>query len=120
MVTDAVRLSATGPTSEAAEVGRRLAAELLDLVGLSEKADLKVHTLSRGQKQRLGFARALVQGPKVLLLDEPASGLDPRARIDLRDLVRRQAAEGACVVVADRNGDAAREVEQALGRAFGE
>ena len=74
--------------------------ELLELVGLASKADLKVHTLSRGQKQRLGFARALVQRPKVLLLDEPASGLDPRARIDLRDLVRRQAAEGACVVVS--------------------
>ena len=76
------------------------ATELLDLVGLPEKSDLKVHTLSRGQKQRLGFARALVQEPKVLLLDEPASGLDPRARIDLRDLVRRQASEGACVVVS--------------------
>ncbi|MBW3594833.1 MAG: ABC transporter ATP-binding protein [Actinobacteria bacterium] len=75
-------------------------AELLELVGLARKADLKVHTLSRGQKQRLGFARALVHRPKVLLLDEPASGLDPRARIDLRDLVRRQADEGACVMVS--------------------
>lgn len=82
------------------EAARARAVELLELVGLSSKADLKVHTLSRGQKQRLGFARALVQGPKVLLLDEPASGLDPRARIDLRDLVRRQAAEGVCVVVS--------------------
>jgi ABC-2 type transport system ATP-binding protein len=83
-----------------ADGARSRSAELLELVGLSEKADLKVHTLSRGQKQRLGFARALVQKPTVLLLDEPASGLDPRARIDLRDLVRRQAAEGACVVVS--------------------
>ena len=83
-----------------ADDARTRATELLELVGLSAKAELKVHTLSRGQKQRLGFARALVQGPKVLLLDEPASGLDPRARIDLRDLVRRQAAEGACVVVS--------------------
>lgn len=80
--------------------GRARANELLELVGLSSKAELKVHTLSRGQKQRLGFARVLVQSPKVLLLDEPASGLDPRARIDLRDLVRRQASEGACVVVS--------------------
>jgi len=79
---------------------RTRAGELLGLVGLENKADLKVHTLSRGQKQRLGFARALIQRPKVLLLDEPASGLDPRARIDLRDLVRRQAAEGCCVVVS--------------------
>ncbi len=76
------------------------AAELLVHVGMDEKADLKVHTLSRGQKQRLGFARALVQRPRVLLLDEPASGLDPRARIQLRDLVRGQAAAGACVVVS--------------------
>ena len=76
------------------------AAELLQHVGMEEKADFKVHTLSRGQKQRLGFARALVQGPRVLLLDEPASGLDPRARIRLRDLVRGQAAAGACVVVS--------------------
>ena len=79
---------------------RTRANELLTMVGLAGKADLKVHTLSRGQKQRLGFARALVQRPTVLLLDEPASGLDPRARIDLRDLVRRQAGEGACVVVS--------------------
>jgi len=82
------------------QAARTRANELLDLVGLAKKADLKVHTLSRGQKQRLGFARALIQKPKVLLLDEPASGLDPRARIDLRDLVRRQATEGACVVVS--------------------
>ena len=81
------------------EIGAR-AIELLEMVGLGGKADVKVHTLSRGQKQRLGFARALVQGPRVLLLDEPASGLDPRARIDLRDLVRRQAEGGACVVVS--------------------
>ena len=74
--------------------------ELLGLVDLAGKADQKVHTLSRGQKQRLGFARALVQRPRVLLLDEPASGLDPRARYNLRDLLRRQAEEGACVVVS--------------------
>lgn len=82
------------------EEARTRTSELLQLVGLDQKADLKVHTLSRGQKQRLGFARVLVQRPRVLLLDEPASGLDPRARIDLRDLVRRQAEEGACVVVS--------------------
>lgn len=82
------------------DAARSRADELLELVGLSSKATVKVHTLSRGQKQRLGFARALVQSPRVLLLDEPASGLDPRARIDLRDLLRRQAAQGACVVVS--------------------
>jgi ABC-2 type transport system ATP-binding protein len=56
--------------------------------------------LSRGQKQRLGVARALVHKPSVLLLDEPASGLDPRSRVELRDLLRAQAHEGAAVLVS--------------------
>jgi ABC-2 type transport system ATP-binding protein len=76
------------------------ARELLALVGLEGFADAKVHTMSRGQKQRLGFARTIVHRPTVLLLDEPASGLDPRARIELRELVRQQAAEGAAVLVS--------------------
>ncbi len=62
--------------------------------------DAPVHTLSRGQKQRLGLARALVHDPAVLLLDEPASGLDPRSRVELRDLLRRLAAEGRAVLVS--------------------
>lgn len=74
--------------------------ELMSLVGLETFIDRPVHTLSRGQKQRLGFARTIVHSPKVLLLDEPASGLDPRARIELRDLVRAQAAEGVAVLVS--------------------
>lgn len=52
------------------------------------------------QKQRLGLARALVHNPKVLLLDEPASGLDPRSRVELRDLLRSLAAEGVAVLVS--------------------
>ena len=79
---------------------RARADELLVRTGFQHLADVKVHTLSRGQKQRLGFARALVHQPRVLLLDEPASGLDPRARIDLRDLLREEAAGGSCVVVS--------------------
>lgn len=74
--------------------------ELVDLMGLQAFADKPVHALSRGQKQRLGFARTLVHRPSVLLLDEPASGLDPRARIELRELVRRQAEEGVTVLVS--------------------
>jgi ABC-2 type transport system ATP-binding protein len=73
---------------------------LLDLARLPEKAQLPVHSLSRGQKQRLGLARALVHDPDVLLLDEPASGLDPRSRVELRDLLRRLAGEGKTVVVS--------------------
>lgn len=76
------------------------ARELVDIVGLQPFAEKPVHALSRGQKQRLGFARTLVHRPSVLLLDEPASGLDPRARIELRELVRRQADEGVTVVVS--------------------
>ncbi|HVM27977.1 MAG TPA: ABC transporter ATP-binding protein [Mycobacteriales bacterium] len=82
-----------------AEAGRR-AAELLDLARLPEHADRPVHTMSRGQKQRLGLARALVHDPEVLLLDEPASGLDPRSRVELRDLLRRLARGGTAVIVS--------------------
>ncbi|MGH2699871.1 MAG: ABC transporter ATP-binding protein [Actinomycetota bacterium] len=78
----------------------RRAHELLAMVSLSDKSAAPVHTLSRGQKQKLGFARTLVHSPRILLLDEPASGLDPRARIELRDLVRRQRDEGVTIVVS--------------------
>ncbi|NNJ60025.1 MAG: ABC transporter ATP-binding protein, partial [Dactylosporangium sp.] len=76
------------------------AAELLATLHLEAFADSPVHVLSRGQKQRLALARALVHRPSILLLDEPASGLDPRARIELRDLLRDLAASGTAVLVS--------------------
>jgi len=76
------------------------AAELLETVHLTEYADRPASVLSRGQKQRLGLARALVHDPDVLLLDEPASGLDPRSRVDLRVLLRDLASRGTTVLVS--------------------
>jgi len=79
---------------------RAVARELLALVDLSERAGDQVDTLSRGMKQRLCLARALVHDPKVLLLDEPASGLDPRARVEMRELIRELRGMGKTILVS--------------------
>lgn len=76
------------------------ASALITLIGLEPLADQPTRVLSRGQKQKLSMARALVHDPAVLLLDEPASGLDPVARIELRQLVRRVASEGKTVLIS--------------------
>jgi ABC-2 type transport system ATP-binding protein len=73
---------------------------LLQTVHLADLAERRARVLSRGQKQRLGLARALINDPSVLLLDEPASGLDPRSRIELRDVLRSLAAHGKTVLVS--------------------
>jgi ABC-2 type transport system ATP-binding protein len=79
---------------------RRMIADLLELVDLADRRDDYVQTLSRGMEQRLCLAHALVHDPKVLLLDEPASGLDPRARVELRELLRELRALGKTIVIS--------------------
>jgi len=74
--------------------------EVLDLVNLRDAADRPIEALSRGMRQRLGLARTLLHDPKLLLLDEPASGLDPGARRELQDLLRRLASMGKTIVVS--------------------
>ena len=79
---------------------RRVIADLLELVDLAPKRDQYVQTLSRGMQQRLCLAHALVHDPQVLLLDEPASGLDPRARVELRELLRELRSMGKTILIS--------------------
>jgi len=79
---------------------RRITNELLELVDLHNKRDAFVSTLSRGMRQRLCLAHALVHDPQILLLDEPASGLDPRARIEMRELLRELNAMGKTILLS--------------------
>jgi ABC-type transport system involved in multi-copper enzyme maturation permease subunit len=79
---------------------RRVVADLLELVDLGVKRDAYVVDLSRGMQQRLCLAHALVHDPAVLLLDEPASGLDPRARVELRELLRELRALGKTIIIS--------------------
>ncbi|MCS6842561.1 MAG: ABC transporter ATP-binding protein [Roseiflexus sp.] len=83
-----------------AQQRRRLIGELLDLVDLGHKRDEPVMSLSRGMKQRLSLARAMMHDPRLLILDEPASGLDPRARIELRELLRELRAMGKTIMIS--------------------
>ncbi len=82
------------------EARRRRVDEMLDVVDLEFKRDAYANTLSRGQTQRLGLARTLLHDPQVLLLDEPLSGLDPRARIEMRNLLRKLGETGKTIIVS--------------------
>ena len=75
-------------------------ADVLELVGLSEKKGSLIGALSRGMHQRLGLARVLIHDPKLLLLDEPASGLDPRARIEMMAILQELQRMGKTIIIS--------------------
>lgn len=78
----------------------RVCNEMLEVVDLEFKRNAYASTLSRGQTQRLGLARVLLHDPKILLLDEPLSGLDPRARIEMRNLLKHLREMGKTIIVS--------------------
>ena len=79
---------------------KKICEEVLELVDLTYKRDALVTSLSRGMTQRLGLARTLLHDPQVLLLDEPASGLDPRARIEMRALLKELRNMGKTILIS--------------------
>ncbi|MCX5662572.1 MAG: ABC transporter ATP-binding protein [Planctomycetota bacterium] len=79
---------------------QRTVDDVLALTDLTGKRDAQVDTLSRGMKQRLGLARVLLHDPDLLLLDEPASGLDPRARIEMRELLKELRKMGKTILIS--------------------
>ena len=79
---------------------RRIVGDVLELTDLAYKRDSFVDGLSRGMKQRLSVARVLLHDPKVLFLDEPASGLDPRARIEMRELLKELRRMGKTIIIS--------------------
>jgi ABC-2 type transport system ATP-binding protein len=78
----------------------RVVGDVLELTDLSGKRDALVDSLSRGMQQRLSVARVLLHDPKVLLMDEPASGLDPRARIEIRELLKELRNMGKTIIIS--------------------
>src|ERR1041384_7105083 len=74
--------------------------DVLELVGLSEKKGALIGALSRGMQQRLGLARVLIHDPQLLLLDEPASGLDPRARIEMMAILQELQRLGKTIIIS--------------------
>ena len=83
-----------------AEERKRMGSQLLELVPLQEKENEYVNGLSRGMKQRLCLARSLIHDPKLLILDEPASGMDPRARAEMKGILRTLREMGKTVLIS--------------------
>lgn len=86
--------------ANSSEQKEQLIPELLATVNLSDKRYEYVDNLSRGMKQRLCLARTLIHSPKVLILDEPASGLDPLARAEMRDIMKRLKEDGKTILIS--------------------
>lgn len=79
---------------------RETSLNLMELVNLSDKTEAYVDSLSRGMKQRLCLARSLVHNPELLILDEPASGLDPRARFEMKEIMKNLGSMGKTVIIS--------------------
>jgi ABC-2 type transport system ATP-binding protein len=79
---------------------KKVCSDLLELVDLTDKRDFYVDSLSRGMKQRLCLARSLVHNPELLVLDEPASGMDPRARVEMKEILRTLKSMGKTILVS--------------------
>lgn len=82
------------------KVSKERILEVLEIVGLADRAKDKVRAFSQGMKQRLGIAQALLSKPKLLILDEPTNGLDPRGMKEVRDLIRKLAEEGITILLS--------------------
>lgn len=79
---------------------KNLCYDLMEIVNLTDKAEAYVDSLSRGMKQRLCLARCLVHNPELLILDEPASGLDPRARFEMKEILRNLRDMGKTIIIS--------------------
>ncbi|HVV37017.1 MAG TPA: ATP-binding cassette domain-containing protein [Acidimicrobiales bacterium] len=106
-------LQAVSVLATAAGVSHRRVGEVLDIVGLADRADDAARGYSLGMRQRLGVAIALLKDPELLVLDEPANGLDPAGIREMRDLLRRLGDEGRTVFVSSHQ---LAEVQQTCDR----
>ena len=79
---------------------RKAVANIIEFMGIGDLADRDVESLSKGLKQRVALGRAIIHDPQVLILDEPAANLDPRARIEFRTLIRELAADGKTILLS--------------------